>query len=153
MNERGRLARLARRARLLAAAWRLHGAAQPLARGAGLSAVRAGLRRCEPVPAADPVEAIWAATWTARAGRRLLGRLDTCLVRSLVAGTLIRGDHEVALHIGVHPAPPAADRLDGHAWLTVDGGDVGGSPPPAGRFETVHTMAMTPCGPGVDSDR
>ena len=63
-----------------------------------------------------------------RAAQRACGRwawwfggLDTCLTRSLVAGALLAGDHEVVLHVGFRPTEQGAAAVDGHAWLVVDG--------------------------------
>ena len=52
---------------------------------------------------------------------RWFGGLDTCLTRSLVAGALLAGSHEVVLHVGFRPTDQGAEAVDGHAWLVVDG--------------------------------
>jgi len=52
---------------------------------------------------------------------RWFGGLDTCLTRSLVAGALLAGDHEVVMHVGFRPTEEGAAAVDGHAWLVVDG--------------------------------
>jgi len=52
---------------------------------------------------------------------RWFGGLDTCLTRSLVAGALLAGSHEVVLQVGFRPTDQGADAVDGHAWLVVDG--------------------------------
>ncbi len=52
---------------------------------------------------------------------RWFGGLDTCLTRSLVAGALLAGRHEVVLHVGFRPTDVGAGAVDGHAWLVVDG--------------------------------
>ncbi len=52
---------------------------------------------------------------------RWFGGLDTCLTRSLVAGALLAGGHEVVLHVGFRPTDRGAEAVDGHAWLVVDG--------------------------------
>jgi hypothetical protein len=52
---------------------------------------------------------------------RWTGTLDTCLTRSLVAGTLLADRTGVELHIGFK-APEGEDAVfDGHAWITVEG--------------------------------
>ena len=74
-------------------------------RGSGLAvedAVRAAQRACN------------------RWGRWFDG-LDTCLTRSLTAGALLAGDHEVVLQVGFRPTDVGAEAVDGHAWLLVDG--------------------------------
>ena len=52
---------------------------------------------------------------------RWFGGIDTCLTRSLVAGALLAGSHEVVLHVGFRPTDRGAGAVDGHAWLMVDG--------------------------------
>ncbi len=52
---------------------------------------------------------------------RWFGGLDTCLTRSLVAGALLAGSHEVVMHIGFRPPVSDVRPVDGHAWLVVDG--------------------------------
>ena len=49
------------------------------------------------------------------------GGLDSCLTRSLVAGAMLSEAHDVVLHVGFRPGTEEVP-LDGHAWLTVDGG-------------------------------
>ncbi len=51
---------------------------------------------------------------------RWFGGLNTCLTRSLVAGALLCGRHDVVLHVGFRPGSDEMP-VDGHAWLTVDG--------------------------------
>ena len=66
-------------------------------------------------------EAIRAAQRACGRWARWFGGLDTCLTRSLVAGALLAGSHEVVLHVGFRPTDRGADAVDGHAWLVVDG--------------------------------
>lgn len=69
-------------------------------------------------PARPPApEAAWvAAVRAAGRVRRLAGAPDTCLVRALVAGSLLAARGDVRLHLGYRPGQP--DRpVDGHAWL------------------------------------
>lgn len=66
-------------------------------------------------------EALRAAQRACNRWGRWFGGLDTCLTRSLVAGALLAGDHEVALRIGFRPTDRGAGAVDGHAWLVVDG--------------------------------
>jgi hypothetical protein len=59
---------------------------------------------------------------TARACSRLgrWGSLDSCLVRSLVFGSLMAGAGQVRLRVGFRPAASGdGDRPDGHAWVTI----------------------------------
>ncbi len=143
MSRSGRLHHAFVRARLLVGAWRLHGEAQSLARGASLPEVQDRLTRARATLGdAAPLDAIWAAGWAGRVGRRLFGRFDTCLVRALVAGSLIRGDAQVAVCIGVYRPWPTGDLLDAHAWLTVDGSEVVASDAGCDLFETVLTVPL-----------
>ena len=52
---------------------------------------------------------------------RWFGGLDSCLTRSLVAGALLAGSHDVVLQVGFRPTDVGAEAVDGHAWLVVDG--------------------------------
>jgi hypothetical protein len=64
---------------------------------------------------------------TRRATRRWArwGRgLDTCLIRSLVLGTLIADRGRVVLTVGFRPGDHALVP-EGHAWLTLDGHQLG----------------------------
>ena len=69
----------------------------------------------------EPAEAMRAAQRACNRWGRWFGGLDTCLTRSLVAGGLLAGSHEVVLHVGFRPTDRGADAVDGHAWLVVDG--------------------------------
>jgi hypothetical protein len=64
---------------------------------------------------------------------RWFGGFDTCLVRSLVLGTLLADRTGVALNIGFKPGEDQLS-VDGHAWVTVDGSPVG----PDGDRATGH---------------
>ena len=91
--------------------------------------------RTEPLPAvvaavraraigsgvSDPKAAVRAAQRACGRWARWFGGLDSCLTRSLVAGALLAGRHEVVLHVGFRPTQQGADAVDGHAWLVVDG--------------------------------
>lgn len=56
--------------------------------------------------------------------RRWFGGLDTCLIRSLVLGSMLAGRGEVMLNIGFRPGEEQPS-VDGHAWVTVEGFPVG----------------------------
>jgi hypothetical protein len=75
--------------------------------------VRTGVR--------DPDDAVRAAARVCSRWARWFGGIDTCLTRSLVAGALLSGRHEVMLHVGFRPTDRGAEAVDGHAWLVVDG--------------------------------
>ena len=77
-----------------------------------LGARRGGVSVDDAVRAAQRACGRWA---------RWFGGIDTCLTRSLVAGALLAGDHEVVLHVGFRPTEQGAAAVDGHAWLVVDG--------------------------------
>jgi hypothetical protein len=68
-----------------------------------------------------PDRAVRAAQRACSRYARWFGGLDTCLTRSLVAGALLAGSHEVVLHVGFRPSAVGAEAVDGHAWLVVDG--------------------------------
>ena len=68
-----------------------------------------------------PVDAMRAAQRACNRWARWFGGLDSCLTRSLVAGALLAGNHEVVLHVGFRPTDRGAGAVDGHAWLVVDG--------------------------------
>ena len=55
---------------------------------------------------------------------RWFGGLDTCLIRSLVLGSMLADRQDVALVIGFRPGVEDA-AVDGHAWVTVAGRAVG----------------------------
>jgi hypothetical protein len=64
---------------------------------------------------------------TRRATRRWArwaGGLDTCLIRSLVLGALLADRGRVVLTVGFRPGGDAAVP-EGHAWLTLDGKELG----------------------------
>ncbi len=91
-----------------------------------LETVAAELSRGCWLPGRIDIFRAWCAA--ARACRllsRLIGTLDTCLTRSLVAGALLAERAGVELHIGFK-APGGDDAVidDGHAWITVDGQSV-----------------------------
>jgi hypothetical protein len=69
----------------------------------------------------DPAAAVRAAQRACARWARWFGGLDSCLTRSLVAGALLAGRHEVVLHVGFRPSQAGAAAVDGHAWLRVDG--------------------------------
>lgn len=120
MTRRSGLRRLLHLAHLLVSAWRLHSRAQLLAGGGSWAATRARMLATRGLPVgASPEDALWAAGWAARVARRLPGRLDSCLVRSLVAGSLVADTPEVTVRIGFHRPRPSGDLMDGHAWLSV----------------------------------
>lgn len=69
----------------------------------------------------DPDAAWVAAARGSRYRSRWRGGLDTCLVRALVAGTMVADRDGVVLHVGFRPDPCGVARVDGHAWVSVDG--------------------------------
>ena len=73
---------------------------------------------------ADPVRAKQASARACGRYARWFGGLNTCLTRSLVAGALLCSRYEVVLHVGFRPGSDEVP-VDGHAWLTVDGVELG----------------------------
>lgn len=143
MSRRLEPRRALRRLRLFFRAWRLHPAAQLVAVDSW-DETRERLLAAGPTPARSaPADAIRAAAWAARVGRRLMGRRDTCLIRSLIAGALVADLDDVAVRVGVYRPWSSGDLLDAHAWLTVAGREVPASREPAGdRFEEVVVMPL-----------
>lgn len=93
----------------------------------------------------DPDDALRA---TARACSRLgrLGGLDSCLVRSLVFGSLMARAGEVRLRVGFRPSAAGdGDRPDGHAWVTIDGAVV--TPVGQGPESGFTEVLAVPLGP------
>ena len=118
---------------LAARAFRLARAAQAV-RLAPVPDVAERLARMRGWPRPSAPDAAMVAA--ARACSRLArwgGGLDTCLVRSLVAGALLADRARVILHIGFRPAAAAGGPADGHAWLTVDARENPDGRPRSGR--------------------
>lgn len=111
--------------RLFVTAFRLAGRAQAVAH-APLPDVVVALVRQRGLPrAVDPAAAWVAAARGCRYRARWRGGLDTCLIRALVAGTLLSDRPDVVLHIGFRPDRTGAVRADGHAWLAIAGATFG----------------------------
>lgn len=143
MSKRRGLLLVIHRLHLLASAWRLHGAAQRLAENESLPTTQKAMLDQTFLPVGtEPQDALWAARWVARARRRLLGQLDTCLVRSLVAGALVADGPDVAVRIGVHRPQLNGDLLDAHAWLTIADREISPGQEAGERFEEVLILPM-----------
>ena len=84
-----------------------------------------------------------------RVGRWARG-LDSCLTRSLVAGTLLADRPGVFVHVGFR-APASGNPADGHAWVSVGDEEVGVVTPPdhAGPFVEALRLPMRRGGAGV----
>ena len=146
MDGRNGIRYLLHRGHLLVSAWRLHSTAHRLSAGQSLPETRKRLLDTDHLPTGVvPTDAVWAAGWAGRVGRRLLGRLDSCLTRSLVAGALVADRPGVAVRIGVHRPRRTGDLLDAHGWLTLADRAVGED---AGdrRFEEVMALTMERAG-------
>ena len=105
--------------RLFAAAFGLAGRAQAVVRQPLPDIISALVRHRGLPRSVDPAAAWAAACRGCRYRAHWRGGLDTCLVRALVAGTLISDRPDVVLHIGFCPDPAGVARADGHAWLVV----------------------------------
>ncbi|MGV8042276.1 MAG: hypothetical protein AB2L07_20240 [Thermoanaerobaculaceae bacterium] len=129
--------------RLFVAAFRLAGRAQVVAHRP-LPDVIAVLVRRRGLPRAVDPAAAWAAACRGCCYRaRWRGGLDTCLVRALVAGTLMSDRSDVVLHVGFRPDPGGVARADGHAWLAVGAATFGlAEIPGVGRHETAWSAPM-----------
>jgi hypothetical protein len=100
-------------------ACRLGWTAQRITRGISLESVIETLLAKKQLPKdLDEDDAVVAAS---RAGRRLqsLGLLNTCLIRTLVAGTLLADRDDVTLRLGFRQGEAPQETPDGHAWLTL----------------------------------
>jgi hypothetical protein len=108
-----------RELRLFWRALRLGLTAQRITHGVPLEEVIETLLAKSRIPAG--VDSQEAATAAARAGRRLefLGRLNSCLIRTLIAGTLLSDRDDLTLRIGVQKDVERRDKVGGHAWLTL----------------------------------
>ncbi len=75
--------------------------------------------------------------------------LDSCLTRALVAGALLADRPEVFVHVGFR-APASGSFTDGHAWVSVEGEEVGVATPPdhAGPFVESRRLPMRRAGAG-----
>jgi hypothetical protein len=69
-----------------------------------------------PVHPPSPETAWVAAARAARRVQRVAGGPDTCLVRALIAGSLLAARGGVRLHLGFRPGE-AGGSAAGHAWL------------------------------------
>ena len=82
---------------------------------------------------------------TVRAGR-YLGQLpkvlDSCLVRSLVVGTILSDQPGVTLHIGFRPGQGDDALHEGHAWVTFNGNPVIAQDTPS-RCDGDYVSVMT----------
>ncbi len=74
--------------------------------------------------------------------RRWLGGLDTCLVRAMVAGSMLSDREGVILHLGLLPPDADVDEAAGHAWLSVDGRIVEVTGEDSSRYPEMHRIAM-----------
>ena len=91
-------------------------------------------------------EVAWVAS--ARASgrlRRLAGGPDTCLVRALIAGSLLAARGDVRLHLGFRPGEAGA-AADGHAWIAGAGFELGRDAAAGPEYEPVLSLPFTSTG-------
>ena len=108
-----------REIRLFAHALRLGLAAQQITNGTPVEEMIGILLSKKRLPKnLDSGAAILAA---ARAGRRLetLGKLNSCLIRTLIAGTLLADREGMTLRLGFQKGETPEETPTGHAWLTL----------------------------------
>jgi hypothetical protein len=98
----------------------------------------------------DTARALVAATRAGSRGERWFGWLNTCLTRSLVAGSLLTRLCEVELHVGFRPGD-GEEAVDGHAWLEVDGNPVGETAG-GGDAQPYDSVVRIPFGPAGRED-
>jgi hypothetical protein len=85
-------------------------------------------------------EAAWiAAARAASRVRRLAGGPDTCLVRALIAGSLLAGRGGVRLCLGFRPGQPDSP-AEGHAWLKGNDFELGRDSAAGPRYEPALTV-------------
>ncbi len=132
-----------REIRLFAHALRQGWRAQAIRRGVPLPALIDRLCAARGLP--HRVDAGEGARATSRACSRLaryLGALDTCLIRSLVVGSLLADQEEVRLHIGLRREADDEDPLAGHAWVSLAGRPVLPETDTGEPFLEIHTVAL-----------
>lgn len=96
----------------------------------------------------QPRSAVRAATRACVRMRRWLGGLDTCLVRAMVAGSLLSDRDGVVLHLGLLPPYTDADDAAGHAWLSVHGQIVEVTGDHSSRYPEIHRIEIRRGNPG-----
>lgn len=107
----------------------------PLSRTAAILAAQA------PAHPPSPETAWVAAVRAARYVRRVAGGPDTCLVRALIAGSLLAARGGVRLHLGFRPGEPGSP-VDGHAWLEGSDFELGRDGTSGSRYDPTLTVAF-----------
>jgi Transglutaminase-like superfamily len=102
----------------------------------------AALAAMAPVRPPTPEVAWVAAVRASGRLRRLAGGPDTCLVRALIAGSLLAARGDVRLHLGFRPGEAGA-AADGHAWLSGGDFELGRDAAPGPAYEPVLSLPFT----------
>jgi len=71
--------------------------------------------------------------------RQVAGGPDTCLVRALIAGSLLAARGDVRLHLGFRPGQ-TGDPANGHAWLAGAGFELGREGAPGPGYDPALTV-------------
>ena len=105
----------------------------------------AGLAAMAPVRPPTPEVAWVAAVRASGRLRQLAGGPDTCLVRALIAGSLLAASGDVRLHLGFRPGEAGA-AADGHAWIAGAGFELGRDAAAGPAYEPVLSLPFTSTG-------
>lgn len=85
-------------------------------------------------------EVAWVAAVRASGrARQIAGGMDTCLVRALIAGSLLAARGDVRLHVGFRPGQPG-NPADGHAWLAGTDFELGREGTPGPEYDPALTV-------------
>lgn len=104
-----------------------------------LSDTTAILATLAPAHPPSPETAWVAAVRAASRVRRVAGGPDTCLVRALIAGSLLAARGGVRLHLGFRPGQPGSP-ADGHAWLEGSDFELGRDGTPGPVYDPALTV-------------
>lgn len=94
----------------------------------------------------EPEEAHLAASRAVVYLERWLGSRNTCLLRSMVLGTLLSDREDVSLNIGFRPTSSPDEPHAGHAWILVSGTVIGETDPVSHKerpYVVSKTLRMT----------
>lgn len=115
--------------------------AQAIRRGVPLPEVIARLCASRGLPArVRPEDGVRATIRACTRIERHFGGLDSCLVRSLVLGSLLADQERVRMHIGVRRTDDADDPLAGHAWISLAATPILPDRDDGEPFTEVHTI-------------
>ena len=105
----------------------------------------AGLAAMAPLRPPRPEVAWVAAVRASGRLRRLAGGPDTCLVRALIAGSLLAARGDVRLYLGFRPGEASA-AADGHAWIAGFDFELGRDAAAGPEYAPVLSLPFTSTG-------